>query len=129
MTYSYVDPRARDDIRAHTGDEVWVILNHIKAEKLEAFENFIHSVLMPAVAHLHPDVYNKTRVLHPSGPNENGTYTCIFIMDPVVTNGSYDIGNILCEYYPHDQAQEYMKIWDDVLESPQVSYNLVQSDW
>jgi hypothetical protein len=129
MSYNYVDPRARDDIRAHEGDEVWVVLNYIKAEQHEAFEHFIHSILMPAVSHTHPDIYNKTRVLHPTEPNEDGTYTYIFIMDPVVSNGVYDVGNILYDYYPHDQAQEYMKIWEVSLAQPQHNYSLVQSEW
>lgn len=129
MTYNYVDPRARDDIRAHEGDEVWVVLNHVKSGQCETFEHFVHSILMPALAHLHPDVYNHTRVLHPASSNDDDTYTYIFIMDPIVANGDYDIANILTEYYTHDQAQDFLAVWEATLAKPQSRLMLHQSDW
>ena len=126
---TYVDPREREDIRAHEGENMWVVLNHIRAEKCEAFEHFLHAILMPAIAHTHPEAYNKVRVLHPSRANEDGTYTYIFLMDPVVPNGIYNISDILHEFYKPEQANEYMKTWDEALASPQVEYNMVQSAW
>ena len=126
---TYVDPRDREDIRAHEGEDVWVMLNHIRTERREAFEHFLHVVLMPAIANTHPDTYNKVRVLHPAKPNEDGTYTYIFLMDPVLQGADYEIGNILNEYYKSDLANEYMKIWEDALASPQVGYYMTQSAW
>lgn len=126
---TYVDPRERENIRAHQGEDVWVLLNHVRAEKCEAFEHFLHAILMPAIAHTHPETYNKVRVLHPSVPNKDGTYTYIFLMDPVVPDGIYNIGEILLEFYKPELAKEYMKIWDEALASPQVEYDTVQSDW
>jgi hypothetical protein len=126
---TYVDPREREDIRAHQGEDIWVVLNHVRAEKRKAFEHFLHSILMPAIAHVHPETYNKVRVLHPTKPNGNGTYTYIFLMDPVVPDGIYDISSILHEFYKPELANEYMKIWNEALVSPQVGYDLVQSTW
>lgn len=130
MSYrTYVDPREHEDIRAHHGEGVWVVLNHVRAEKREAFEHFLHSILMPAIAHVHPETYNAVRVLHPAKPNEDGTYTYIFLMDPVIPGGIYDISSILHEFYKPELANEYMKTWDEALVSPQIQYNLVQSAW
>lgn len=126
---TYVDPRERENIRAHQGEDVWVVLNHIRAEKREAFEHFLHTILMPAVAHVHPETYNKVRILHPRMPNKDGSYAYIFLMDPIVQDGIYDIGAILHEFYQSDLADEYMKIWDEALVSPQVEYEMVQSEW
>lgn len=126
---TYVDPREREDIRAHTGEDVWVILNHVRAEKRETFEHFLHDILMPATAHVEPEVFNKVRILHPTMPNKDGTYTYIFLMDPLVLEGEYNIENILFEHYPPEKAKEYMKIWRDSLASPQIEYDLVQSSW
>ncbi len=126
---AYVDPRERSDIRAHQGEDMWVLLNHIRAEKREGFEHFLHTILMPAVAHTHPETYNKIRVLHPSLPNKDGTYTYIFLMDPVVTDGVYNIGDILHDFYRHEMAEEYMKLWAEALASPQVEYDMIQSAW
>ena len=127
MFKTYVDPREREDIRAHEGEDVWVLLNHIRAEKREAFEHFLHSILMPAAAHIQPDVYNKTRILHPSLPNKDGTYTYILLMDPVVLDGEYNIENILRGFYKPDVAMEYMRIWEEAQASPQIEYDMTQA--
>jgi hypothetical protein len=130
MSYkAYVDPREREDIRAHRGEGIWVVLNHIRAEKREAFEHFLYSILLPAIAHIHPETYNTVRVLHPTAPNENGTYTYIFLMDPVVPGGIYNINNILYEFYKPELANEYMKTWNEALAYPQVEYDQIQSAW
>lgn len=130
MSYkTYVDPRERENIRAHEGEDMWVLLNHIRPEKRESIEHFLHAILMPALAHTHPETYNKVRVLHPSLPNEDGTYTYIFLMDPVVLDGIYNINDILHEFYKPEQADEYMKIWDEALAVPQVEYDMIQSAW
>jgi hypothetical protein len=126
---TYVDPRERENIRAHQGEDVWVLLNHIRAEKRGAFEHFLHAILMPAIAHTHPETYNKIRVLHPSLANKDGTYTYIFLMDPVVTDGIYNFNNILFEFYRPELAKEYMKIWDESLATSQIEYDMTQSDW
>ncbi len=130
MSYKYyVDPREREDIRAHHGEKVWVVLNHIRAEKHNTFEHFLHTTLMPAVANVHPETYNQIRVLHPSEPNDDGTFTYIFLMDPVLPGGIYEISRILHEYYKSELANEYMKIWEEALAAPQVENELIQSEW
>lgn len=125
---SYVDPRERENIRAHEGQDMWVILNHVRADKKEAFEHFLHATLMPAVAHVEPEVYNKVRVLHPTMPNKDGSYTYVFLMDPLVLEGEYNVENILFEFYKPDLAREYIKIWSEAL-IDQVEYDLIQSAW
>ncbi len=130
MSYqTYVDPRERENIRAHEGEDMWVVLNHIRAEKCKIFEHFLHNILMPALAHVHPETYNKIRILRPALPDKDGTYTYIFLMDPVVPDGIYNIGEIIHEFYRPEQADGFMKIWDEALASPQVEYDMVQSAW
>lgn len=129
MYKTYVDPREHQEIRAHEGEDMWVVLHHIRAEKRETFEHFVHAILMPAVAHVQPEVYNKTRILHPTMPNKNGSYTYIFLMDPLVADGEYNIENILLEFYKPEVAKDYIKIWKDCQEEPQTEYDVIQSDW
>ena len=129
MSFTYVDPRERESIRAQQGEDVWVVLNHIHAQQREIFEHFLHDILKPAIAHIHPETYNKIRVLHPSLPNKDGTYTYIFLMDPVVADGIYNIAEILHAFYKAELADQYMKIWTESLASPQVEYDTVQSVW
>lgn len=37
MLKTYVDPREHDKMRAHQGEDVWVIVNHVWAKKQETF--------------------------------------------------------------------------------------------
>jgi hypothetical protein len=126
---SYVDLREHEHMRAHEGEPMWVILNHIHPEKRKAFEHFLEAILMPAVAHTYPEVFSKTRILYPSLPNEHGTYTYIFLMDPLVDTGEYNISHILYDYYKPELADAYLKIWEEAQASPQVEYDVVQSAW
>src|SRR5689334_4751725 len=126
---NYVDLREHEVMRAQVGEPMWVLINHIGAEKRNEFEHFLHVILMPAVAHTHPEVYNKTRVLHPQAPNEDGSYTYIFLMDPLVKDGIYNVREILMGYYNAAQVEEYMRLWDEALLTPQIEYDVIQSVW
>ncbi len=126
---AYVDLRGHEATRAQPGEAMWVLINHIRAEKRNEFEHFLHAILMPAVAHTYPDIYNKTRVLHPVDQNEDGSYTYIFLMDPLVRDGVYNVREILLGYYNHDEVEEYMRLWDEALLTPQIEYDVIQSIW
>ncbi len=126
---TYVDPREKDEIRARQGEDMWVILNHVHPEKRNEFEHFLQAILMPAVAHIEPETYNKVRVLYPTMPNEDGTYTYIFLMDPLVQDGNYNIENILYEFYKPELAEEYIKLFHESLASHQIEYDVIQSAW
>ncbi len=126
---SYVDLREHEAMRAQAGEPMWVLVNHIRGEKHIEFEHFLHAILLPAVAHLHPDIYNKTRVLYPAAPNADGSYTYIFLMDPLVPDGIYNVREILTGYYSPEQVDEYMHLWDEAFFTPQIEYEVIQSIW
>jgi hypothetical protein len=126
---NYVDLREHEAMRAQAGEAMWVLVNHIHADKRNEFEHFLHAILMPAVAHTHPEIYNKTRVLHPTASNEDGSYTYIFLMDPLVKDGVYNVREILMGYYNTEQVEEYMRLWDEALLTPQIEYDVIQSVW
>jgi len=126
---SYVDLREHENMRAHEGEQMWVMLTTIRPEKCTQFEHFLDAILMPAVAHTHPEVFSKTRVLYPSMPNEDGTYTYIFLIDPLVDTGEYNISHILYDFYRPELADAYVKIWNESLAREQVEYDVIQSAW
>jgi len=75
----------RTTSRAAKGDTVWVIINHIKAEKKEQFEKFITETLWGGSNKLKGNdrtVFKQTRVLYPTKPEADGTLSYVFIMDP-----------------------------------------------
>jgi hypothetical protein len=117
-------------VRASKGDTVWVLLNHIKADKCEQFEEFVHEILWPIALKLEPadqQVAKQTRVLHPVGMNKDSTYTYVFLMDPVIPGASYEVMYYLKKGYGEEKAKEYSKMFEECYASPQVGYTLIQS--
>lgn len=120
---------ARETIRAAEGERMWVLLNNVKADKREQHEHFILDILMPVVEKVEPSVLRPTRFLCPTEQNEDGTYTFVYLMDPVIEGGDYDILNLLKKAHSEEQAEEYFQLWNESLASPQVGYELIQSAW
>lgn len=119
----------RTCIRAKEGETMWVLLNHVKADKREIFERFMFHIIMPIVAHTEPEVLNKTRILNPTAANKDGTYTYIFLMDPLVAHGEYDFEPILKREYPQEKIAEYLAMFNDSLVVDQVEFVMTQSPW
>lgn len=113
--------------RAKEGEQVWVLLSHVRADKREQFEHFVHDLLTPAAAKSLPVAHGQTRFLHPVEPNEDGSYTYVFLMDPVVGGADYRIDHLLQQMYGDELAAEYNKIWHESMIGTQVGYTLVQS--
>lgn len=120
---------ARQTARAVTGERMWIRFNHVKADKREFFERYIHEILRPAVERVEPSMFRQVRFLHPTEPNEDGTYTYVFLMDPLIERADYDILNLLKRAYGDAQAAAYDQIWDEAVASPQTGYELIQSSW
>lgn len=118
---------ARETIRAAEGEQMWVLLNHVKADKWEQHEHFVHNILMPAAEKVDPAAFRHTRFLHPAEQNEDGTYTSVWLMDPLIEGADYTFLGLLTKAYDEEQAKEYIQLWDESLASPQVGYALIQS--
>jgi hypothetical protein len=119
--------------RAAAGDTVWVILNHVKPEKRAQYERFLHEVFWPGgrrVGQTDPVVARavaRTRILHPAGPNADGTYTYAFVMDPRVPGADYDILALMKRAYPAAEAERYVRELNDVMARPGTQHLFVQS--
>jgi hypothetical protein len=115
---------------AAAGDEVWVAVNTIKADKREQFEKFIFEIFWPAAKKLSQEeqkAFNYTRVLTPKQANEDGTYTYIFIMDPVIPGAHYQIEKYLIKMYGEKKGAEYWKVFEETAAKPQIGYAQKQS--
>lgn len=118
---------ARETIRATEGEQMWVLLNNVKADKWEQHKHFVHDILMPAAEKVDPAAFRHTRFLHPAEPNEDGTYTSVFLMDPLIEGADYTFMGLFTKAYGEEKAKEYVQLWDDALASPQVGYSVIQS--
>ncbi|WP_018616588.1 hypothetical protein [Segetibacter koreensis] len=117
---------------ANEGDTVWVIVNHIKADKRKQFERFIHEIFWPMAKKLSPDeqrIFKQTRVLNPLRPEQDGTFNYLFIMDPVISSADYGIENLIKKMYDDQKADEYIKMYHETIASEQVFYEVVQSNY
>lgn len=117
--------------RAKENETVWVLLNHIKPEKRQQFEKFIHEIFWPASRRLRKSdrqLFDQTRVLHPTEKEGDGTYTYVFIMDPVVKGGDYSIEKLLIKEYGKGKGNEYIKMFNDCLAAEQTGWVLMQSE-
>ncbi len=117
---------------ASEGDTVWVVVNFVKPEMRDQFERFVHEVFWPKSAAL-DDVgkrtFRQTRVLHGAKPEEDGNYTYIFLMDPVIVGADYDIQNLLRRMYPKDKADAFYRMFEETLAREGEHYTLVQSKY
>ena len=88
-------------IEAASGDPIWVILNHVKADKRAQFEKFVYEVLLPAFEkNAEGDPISRkslehTRMLEPRKANEDSSYTYIWLMDPLVKEANYSYKSII----------------------------------
>jgi hypothetical protein len=89
----------------------------------------VHQILLPAAEKAAPSTLRHTRFLRPAQQNEDGTYSSVFLMDPLVEGADYDILSLLEKAYGVEKAEEYIQLWTESLAGPQVGYDLVQSSW
>ena len=118
----------RETIRATKGERVAIWVYHVKADKWEQHEHFVHDLLMPATEQADPDVLRHTRFLHPREQNEDGTWTSVWLMDPSLEDGDYEMGSLLRKAYGEEKAKEYIQLWKDSLVG-RSGFNLIQSPW
>jgi hypothetical protein len=121
-------PIAEDDTEyARPGETMWVLLNHIKADKREQFERFVREVLEPVAKQVEPNTVRHVRLLLPTAPNEDGSYTYIFLMDPVIDGADYTIIGTLAKIHGQEAAEGYRREFEACFAQPQIAYEVVQS--
>jgi len=117
------------------GDPMWVILNHVKADKRQQFEEFAYKVLLPALEENAKSnlttrkMIGQTRMLEPRRANKDSSYTYIWLMDPLVKDAIYSYPGILKRVYSPEETKKYISMNNECLVSPQVAYPVKQGRW
>ena len=109
----------KEQMRAKNGEEVWLIVTHVKGDQKPAFEQWVKEVFYPALHKsqnpMHKAQLNATRWLEPAAQNEDKTWTYAWIMDPVVPKADYDIPTLLNTAYGEEKGkahwEAYMAFW------------------
>lgn len=116
---------------ARPGDSVWIFINHVKPDKRAQFEKFVHEVFWPMAQKLNKSehrYFEKTRVLSPVAPEADGTYSYLFIMDPVLPGSSYELEPYLKKMFG-DKWQEYGTMFGETQAREQTAYRVVQDKY
>ena len=120
---------------AAPGDPMWVILNHVKADKRAQFEKFVYEILLPALEENAKNdsktrnLIEQTRMLEPRRANKDSSYTYIWLMDPIVKDADYSYPGILNRVHSPEETEKYISMQKECLVGPQVSYRVKQGRW
>ncbi|MCX6213489.1 hypothetical protein [Spirosoma sp.] len=127
FVYAQTTPRAM----AKPGEEVHVWAYPVKAGKQKQYEHFVHDIFWPGAKKLSAGeqrVFKQTRVMHPTKANADGTFTYLFIMDPYIKGGDYDIESLIKKMYGPKQGAEHYKLFNGaVVPGKDVGYQAIQS--
>lgn len=122
----------KDTYRAVEGDPVWILLNKVAPDKKEVFEEFMFDILAEKSIELggiFAQAINQFRILRPTEANEDGSFTYVFMMDPLIPDANYEIMHYLSQFYEEEEASEKMKMFTESLVEPQTRIILEQTKY
>lgn len=97
---------------AQSGDTVWVASYKVRPDRRTKFEGFVTRFWQTGLDYgarrdsMTLATFQHTRVLYPTRRNADGSYTYMFVMDPVLSGANYDIAALLRRMLPAAQATE-----------------------
>ncbi len=110
-------------MKAKSGDQILTVLNHIKFDKKDEFNNILFNEVMPAYnAYVDSSADNNKlndkaekamRMLLPMSMNEDSTWTFIMFADPYYEGALYNIIPPLKQKYGEEGAEEVFGRWSD----------------
>ncbi|MCF8235968.1 MAG: DUF4440 domain-containing protein [Bacteroidales bacterium] len=115
---------------AAENDTMWVVRYRVKPAKREQFEKFNFNHLAVAANKIDPKLKNSVRFLRPVNQNDDGSFTYIYLMDPVIDPTAYDIKPVLRKAYGKEKASECYKMFNACLQNKEMKVNVVvQTAW
>lgn len=122
-------------VRGAVGDTVRVIVNHVRNDRRDEFERFLHETLYPAMVQAAPAdsitarQMQRARVLRPTTMSADSTWSYVFIVDPVVSSASYSFPRLFAKVFPSAKADSAMQSFRESLARPSETYLLVNEHW
>ncbi len=115
--------------RAVAGEPVGVRVSVIRPDRRDTFARHVREVLGPAVQGVKPQTYASLRLLEPSRPDQDGTWSFVFLIDPAAPDEDLEAASIYEAFYGPDAAREHLRAWDDCHAGEQLVYRVTQTDW
>jgi len=132
FTFKKLNMMDDDIIKAKSGDQTMVVLNHIKFDKKDEFNNILFDEVMPAYYAYEDSIEEKNelndmagesmRILLPENMNQDSTWTFIMLADPYYDGALYNIGPPLYQRYGEEGAKEVFGRWSDCFAGNQVLF-------
>ena len=132
FTFKKLNKIEDDIIKAKSGDQTMVVLNHIKFDKKDEFNNILFDEVMPAYYAYEDSIEEKNelndmagesmRILLPENMNQDSTWTFIMLADPYFDGALYNIGPPLYQKYGEEGAKEVFGRWSDCFAGNQVLF-------
>lgn len=121
----------KEHFRAAEGDTLFLAFHDIKAESKDEYERLVHDMLLDRIAEADQQaeyIARQVRMLHPTEANEDGTFTYVFIFDPVYT-GDYGFNtlNLYTKIYGEERGKELDEQFAATMAGAQRSYMMIQS--
>lgn len=119
--------------RAVAGDTVSLVQYYVRPDGRDRFERFVRESYWPAVqevARKNPERvrgFRQARIIFPTRANPDGSFTYVFLLDPMVTGESYRILELLQQVYPAAEAEQRYRQWAETWIRPFTSQVFVQS--
>lgn len=124
--------RAQAPRRAGPGETVWVFVSVVWPQRREEFLDFVREVNAPAARAVKPEAYATMRLLEPTQPNADGTWSFVWLMDPVLPGEDYELQPVLEGFYGPRLAAEHLRHWQEMQVGDQLFYEVTQTapaDW
>ena len=120
-----------EHFRAIEGDTLFLAFLDVKAESKEEFERLTHEMLFDRISEADQQaefIATKTRIMHPSKANEDGTFTYLVMFDPTYS-GKYNFtaSNLYAKIYGAEKGKELDAQFGETLAGDQKSYTMIQS--
>jgi hypothetical protein len=103
--------------RGAQGDSVSIVQYHVRPQARAQFESFLRESYWPAVQQLartDPERvrgFLQARILFPARANPDGTFTYVFLLDPMISGQSYYIRELLRQVHPAQEADRRYSAW------------------
>jgi hypothetical protein len=117
--------------RAIEGDTIFLAFQDIKADKKEEYERLAVDMLLDRMSETEQQaqyISNMVRMFYPAEANEDGTYTYLFMFDPMYTgNYAFNTRNLYTQIYGEERGKELDEQFVATWAGDQRSYFMIQS--
>lgn len=97
----------------------WIVLNPVKPDRREEFEDFVHDVVVPAVKQVRPHLLGMWQVLRPEVQGDDGAiiYGLLFYGDMPFSD--WDLDSLLVEAHGDEEGARHIQDFMGFLDGEQ----------